>query len=533
MSRGTSTHPHFGVSPAPNPADRCAEPRGSNPPTGGVFIERRASRLLVYVISSTGKPLMPSHRFARVRFLLKTGKAKVVKTKPFTIRLLYQSSEYTQPLYGGTDPGRTNIGEAVLDQDGNVQYVAHVESRNKDIPKLMENRRIHRHISRQGERKRRQRRAVANGTITFPLWKQRLLPGCQKPITNKFITNSESRFLNRKRPANWLTPTANQLVQTHLNMVRKICSILPVTDWTLEINKFAFMLMEDGTVRGVDFQNGRLKGYPDVKSYICAIQDGKCPFCGKPIEHYHHIKLRSEGGSNRPENLVGLCSGCHTRIHKGDTEMVGLISKLGEWKKYAALSVLNQAIPYIYQGLVDIFGEKHTHICYGWQTKEMYTKLGISKTHSNDAVCIASLGNDMVPVACMAVPYEVKQYRRHDRAIVKVQRERTYKLFGETVAKNRRSRFKQESPSLKNFVESIPMAYRQQVVSTLTVIPSRRYYNTIGRCLPGTVFYYQGHRYVKSGQSSGGKDFRAYGMGSKNFPSAKVSTIPFGGLVYL
>lgn len=487
----------------------------------------------VYVISSTGKPLMPSRRFVHVRLLLKEGKAKVVKTKPFAIQLLYESTEYTQPLYGGTDPGRTNIGEAVLDQCGTVQYAAHVESRNKDIPKLMENRAAHRSASRRGERKRRQRRAVANGTITFPLQKQRILPGCQKPITNKFIINSEAKFLNRKRPANWLTPTTNQLVQTHLNMVKNICSILPVTDWTLEINKFAFMLMEDGTIRGVDFQNGRMKGYPDVEAYIYAIQDGKCPFCGKTIEHYHHIKPRSEGGSNRPENLVGLCSDCHARIHKGDTEMAGLIDKLGEQKKYAALSVLNQAIPYIYQGLVEIFGEEHTHICYGWQTKEMYTKLKIPKTHSNDAICIAALGSGVVPPIQMTNPYEVKQCRRHNRAIVKAQRERTYKLFGETVAKNRHPRFKQEGPSLEDFVESIPAAYRQQVISVLKVTPSKRYYNTMDRDLPGTVFYYQGHRYVKSGQSSGGKDLRAYGMGSKNFPSAKVSIVPSGGLVYL
>ncbi|MEI3336354.1 MAG: HNH endonuclease [Clostridium sp.] len=26
----------------------------------------------------------------------------------------------------------------------------------------------------------------------------------------------------------------------------------------------------------------------------------------------HHIKYRSEGGSDRPENLITLCSKCHT-----------------------------------------------------------------------------------------------------------------------------------------------------------------------------------------------------------------------------
>ena len=202
----------------------------------------------VYVVSQNGKPLMPSYRYAHVRILLKGGMAKVIKTKPFTIKLLYETTEYTQPLYGGTDPGRTNIGNAVLNQDGEPVYTDHVETRNKQIPDLMKERAAHRNASRRGERHRRQRRAIKNGTITFPLEKERILLGCEEPIINKFIINSEARFSNRKRPPGWLTPTARQLVQTTLNMVKKILTILPVTDWTLEINRFAFMLMEDGTV---------------------------------------------------------------------------------------------------------------------------------------------------------------------------------------------------------------------------------------------------------------------------------------------
>lgn len=90
-------------------------------------------KIPVFVVSSTGKPLMPSCRYAHIRLLLKQGKAKVVTKKPFTIRLCYESTEYTQSLYGGTDPGRTNIGEAVLDEQGVVQYAAHVETSLKDF----------------------------------------------------------------------------------------------------------------------------------------------------------------------------------------------------------------------------------------------------------------------------------------------------------------------------------------------------------------------------------------------------------------
>lgn len=52
---------------------------------------------MVYVISQDGKPLMPcSDPIARL--LLKQGKAKVKKRDPFTIKLTYETTNYTQGL---------------------------------------------------------------------------------------------------------------------------------------------------------------------------------------------------------------------------------------------------------------------------------------------------------------------------------------------------------------------------------------------------------------------------------------------------
>ena len=44
----------------------------------------------IYVLNKDGKPLMPSHNYARVRRMLKTGKACIACYQPFTIRLTYQ-----------------------------------------------------------------------------------------------------------------------------------------------------------------------------------------------------------------------------------------------------------------------------------------------------------------------------------------------------------------------------------------------------------------------------------------------------------
>ena len=129
---------------------------------------------VVYVLDRQGKPLMPTKRFGHVRRMLKTGKAKAISTKPFVIQLQYESTDFIQPLYGGTDPGRTNIGEAVLNSKGEIVYAAHVTTRNKEIPKLMADRATYRRASRRGERLRRKRsprrealRCAARSAISF------------------------------------------------------------------------------------------------------------------------------------------------------------------------------------------------------------------------------------------------------------------------------------------------------------------------------------------------------------------------------
>ena len=98
---------------------------------------------MVYVLDVNGRPLMPTKRHGKVRHLLKNEQAKIIHYRPFTIQLLYESTTYIQPLYGGTDPGRDNIGNAVIRCTDNAiesVYTDHVTTRNKEIPKFMQER---------------------------------------------------------------------------------------------------------------------------------------------------------------------------------------------------------------------------------------------------------------------------------------------------------------------------------------------------------------------------------------------------------
>ena len=153
----------------------------------------------VYVLDPDGKPMMPTTRFGKVRRMLRSDEAKAVTTRPFTIRLTYWPKTHeTQPVVAGFDPGRTNIGLCTVRDDGRPLYLAHCETRNKEIKNLMSDRKSHRQASRRGERLARKRIAKRLGTTVKGLLR-RILPGCREPLCLKDIINTEARFNNRLR----------------------------------------------------------------------------------------------------------------------------------------------------------------------------------------------------------------------------------------------------------------------------------------------------------------------------------------------
>lgn len=63
----------------------------------------------VYVLNKHGEPLMPCSP-GKARLLLKQQKACVVKRTPFTIKLLFGSAGYKQPITLGVDAGSKHVG---------------------------------------------------------------------------------------------------------------------------------------------------------------------------------------------------------------------------------------------------------------------------------------------------------------------------------------------------------------------------------------------------------------------------------------
>ena len=98
--------------------------------------------MLVYVLNINGQPLMPTSRCGKVKHLLKSGKAKIVKGCPFTIQLTYECGNHTQPITLGVDAGSKHIGVSATTTTEEV-YSAVVELRN-DIVDLISTKRQNR-----------------------------------------------------------------------------------------------------------------------------------------------------------------------------------------------------------------------------------------------------------------------------------------------------------------------------------------------------------------------------------------------------
>lgn len=94
---------------------------------------------MVYVVSKNGQPIMPTEDNRKVRLLLESGKAKVVRRTPFTIQLLSTSHCYMQDVTLGVDAGSKHVGLSATTKKKEL-FAAELRPRN-DVVKLMSDRR--------------------------------------------------------------------------------------------------------------------------------------------------------------------------------------------------------------------------------------------------------------------------------------------------------------------------------------------------------------------------------------------------------
>ncbi len=328
---------------------------------------------------------MPSGNHAKVRVLLKEGKAEVINRCPFTIKLLYDTTSYTQNISLGIDAGSKHVGTSATDEK-TVYFESETELRN-DIVNLLSS-------------KREMRRSRRNRKTRY-----------RKP-----------RFDNRKRKEGWLAPSVQNKIDSHIAIVSKAVKMLPISRITVEVASFDLQKLKADIEKlkhpeGTEYQQGEQLGFWNVREYVLFRDNYTCQCCkGRSkdkILNVHHIQSRKIGG-DAPNNLITLCEYCHTQYHKGNIKLPERIKRGAIFKDATFMGIMRWSF---YNRLKEIYRPLgiEVKLTYGYITKNTRIKNELPKEHYVDARCIS--GN---PKAVSdGIVYKFKKVRCHNRQIHK------------------------------------------------------------------------------------------------------------------
>ena len=476
----------------------------------------------VYVLNKKGEPLMPTTRCGHVRKLLKAKKAVVVKNNPFTIRLKYDTPNGVQDVFAGIDSGRENIGTGASDEEGNCLYLGELHTSNKSIKSKMQKRAGYRSERRRHDRQNKQRKArkdgteISNGDDSVCRTKiacrsvKISYPTAEGSVEHKIIRGKEGKFANRKRPDGWITPSARQCVQMHLNALKSMREILPVSHVTLERVTFDFQKLENQDIKRWEYGKGILYGFDTYKDYIFAEQKGRCLLCGcDRIDHYHHIHQRKKNGIDHVSNIAGLCDKCHHEVHTDQSRTDELESlKKGCVQKYQ-IGLLNSVMPELIEQ-VSAFCEKNDikfSICEGRDTADIRNGFDLPKDHCMDGYCISLVDRDIVKISVVPDRIHTQQrYKKKSKNMISKCNVREYYHDGKLVARNRHKATDQKEDSLEEYMSKYAETHTdrecRQHFAQLMIKPAKRTYTfhkdgLISPIHAGDIVRYEKHNKIR------------------------------------
>lgn len=339
----------------------------------------------VYVLDSNGNPLMPCSP-AKARKLLKAHAATVVRRTPFAIKLLHHTGGYKQPIILGNDAGSKHIGFSACTERREL-YREELTPRN-DVVGLLSDR-------RQNRRSRRSRKTRYRAP----------------------------RFNNRTRSKHkgWHAPSVEVKIQEHITAIKRICSLLPITEIRVETAEFdtqrlKAMLESRPVPVGTDYQRGEQYDEYNVRQYVLKRDNYTCQCCGVHNKgknavklHVHHLKSRKSGG-NAPNNLITLCKTCHKLLHEGKISL-GKKKRGRPMKDAAFMGIMRKTLLKRLRAEMDI----PVYETYGYITKLLREENQIPKSHTNDARCITGYPN----AEPCDTEYRSRAVRHHNRQIHK------------------------------------------------------------------------------------------------------------------
>lgn len=336
----------------------------------------------MYVISIDGKALMPTSN-AKARILLKNNKAKIKELKPFTIQLIYKTeTEYTQEITLGIDSGYNNVGFSAITNNKEL-IVGELKLLRGMKERLLEKARY-----------RRMRRSRLR--YRKPRWNNR----------------------TKSKPKGWLAPSLQHKLDSHIKFIDYLYSILPITKCIVEVANFHIQKMNNDSISGVEYQQGDMMGFWNLREYILHRDNHKCqnPNCKnkdkEQILEIHHIEYKSLGGVDNKNNLITLCTKCHTSPNHKQGRFLWDWCQNGKkvrgFKDATFMSMIRWRLINELKSKYD-----NVNVTYGYITKNHRIKNKIEKTHYNDAFAIAKGINQVRSNKI----HEVKQSRRNNRSL--------------------------------------------------------------------------------------------------------------------
>ncbi len=323
---------------------------------------------MVPVLDSEGRPLMPTKPSRARRWTLQ-GKARKRWMKGvFCVQMVDVSADAPDVQIDGVqlniDPGAKTTGLAVVSETPKGRR-AHtlIELRHRGT--RIRNRMDRRRAFRRGRRSR--------------------------------IRNRQPRFDNRARPAGWLAPSMLTRLSNTETWIQRLAALFPITQVGVETARFDTQLMQDAEVSGKDYQHGELAGW-QIRNYVFHRDGRRCAYCGTArAERYEldHIVPRSRGGTDRVRNLVVSCQSCN--IAKGNLSaedfLTGKPARLAKVRgvmrsRLADASQMNIIVPTLIGRLEQMGLPVSIHDAY--TTSWTRNRLGIPKTHVNDALCVGA-----------------------------------------------------------------------------------------------------------------------------------------------
>jgi len=354
----------------------------------------------VYVINKNGYPLMPC-KPAKARHLLRDGKARVIKRKPFTIQLLWDCEANVQEVRCGIDKGCKVTGIACV-SNGDILFSASIKHRNP-VAVQQKDGATKTFVQVRAERRRARR--------------------------NRHRWHRKPRFNNRasSKRAGRLPPTIKMNVMEVLRVVRKID--LPISHIIAEDVAVDVRRLSNPDVKGGEYQqSNRLD---ENLRLACLMRDNlTCQKCKKQptTSSYgkkkntqldaHHIVWTTKGGKDSIYNLITLCKDCHDRVHSagksGKVKIKGgkIVKGMDGFSDKIAQRTM-QGKTLMYQELEKI---APLSLVYGYQTSAFRKALNYPKEHWIDAVCIACLETgEIIPLDNdnhYSIWFRAKQTRR-------------------------------------------------------------------------------------------------------------------------